>query len=211
MKAKLQAQRPKWAEFIEFRLCASGAFDHAVYKWLRGQAAFQRAQGKFCRLKTGKADCAAIEPGSEADQALLEFAQRVSYCFGHFLNETASHIWTGPAKARKDAARDYSRMLSHLEKGFGPYDQESRDQLKQLLIAARDYLLGKHLSSGFRLKGGSAQTAGILIRELTAHLEYFELPQALLTSIIIDLVDLAGEIVDPKTVQRHVKAVRSSS
>lgn len=211
MNAKLQTQRPKPEEFIDFRLCGKGAHEHRVYQWLRDQSAFQRAQGKFCRLKTGKADSAGIEQGSQADEALLDFSQRIAYCLGHYFDESASKVWKGPARDRQRAAREYAAAVRWLKKGFGPYDRESKEQLGELLRSSRKYLLGKHVSAGFRLKGGTYHPVGMLIRELTAYLEYFELPQASLTSVIIDLVDLVGEIVDAKTVQRHVKAVRSSS
>lgn len=214
MNAKLQTQRPKPEEFIDFRLCGDGTHEHRVYQWLRGQSAFQRAQGKFCRLKTGKAASAGIEHGSQADQALLEFAQHIAYCLGHYFDESTSKVWTGPGRDRLRAAREYDAALRWLKKGFGPYDRESKEQLGELLRSGRKYLLAKHVSAGFRLKGGAYRPVGMLIRELAVHLKYFDIPRATLTDIILDLVDLVDvteALASRKTVERHVKAVQTNS
>ena len=221
MKQKHHPQEPSADDFIDFRLCKEGAFDHHVYKWLRAQASFRRAEKSACssqyfqslkpgsRLKLSRKTAVVIDDPRLLQQELLEFAQWVSYCFSHYIRECQSKAWDGSASQQRErAARAYCLALVWSRRGFGPYAVEDQKKLEQLLTAANDYLLGKHLSKGFRMKGGDARPIGMLIRELATYLDSFEIRPPLLTSIIMDLVSIvATDSLNERTVQRHLKAI----
>jgi len=125
------------------------------------------------------------------------------------LNETTGKVWKATsARDRAAAASDYGRALDWCRGGFGPYAQEDREKLEGLLATARDYMLGKHLSPGFRFKGGRWRPVGMLIRELVVFLDIFDFPSRSLNPVITDLVSIVADDVDVRTVQRHVNAYK---
>lgn len=219
MNHKHQLKQPTAVDLIDFSLCGRGAFDHSVYKWLLKDTSFRQAASKVSRsgyfqslrpgnmLKLANAGEIMVEPGLHAVE-LLTFAQRVSYCLGHYYKAKVSPVWKGSASRRREsAARAYKLALRFVNSGFGPYAEEDQRKLVELLSTAQDYICGKHLSTGFRLKGGAARPVGILIRELVIYLDYFNLRPPLLTSIVTDLVSIVEPEVNERTVQRHIKGL----
>lgn len=184
-------RQPSANEFIEFSLYGGDQQDHPVYKWLLVQPSYSKA---LRRLKHKGQD--------------LDFAQRVSYCIGRYLKALASDAWKHSSRRRRIAAtRDYQKVLRWCRSGFGPYAEDDREHLARLLTAASDYLLGKHLSPGFRIKDGEHRSVGMLVRELVVFLDPFDFPSRSLSPVIADLVSIVAE-VETRTIERHVEACR---
>jgi len=187
--AMIQSQkRPTPNEFIDFSLCGSNLQGHLVYRWLLAQPSYGEA---LRRLKHKGQD--------------LDFAQRVSGCFGRFF--AGRKISEASTKKLAAAAKDYGAALKWCQSGFGPYAEDDRDRLEKLLAGVRDYMLGKHVASGFQLKSGVHRSVGILVRELVVYLDIFDIPSRALNSTIVDLVSIVAN-VDTRTVERHVKNYR---
>jgi hypothetical protein len=217
VKLDSSPRRPDPHSFIDFRLCKHDPRSHPAFAWMLRNADYRKAEATFkasayyVGMAPGKK--LAVESGTVIAQpgmqeiALVEFAQRISYCLGHFFEESASDVWAGSHRNRQRAARDYGTALRWLQKGYGPYGRDSKAELAQLLTATSEYLRGLHLSKGMRIKGGSTRTAGVFIRELAVYLQYFDLSERAANSIVSDVLILAGApAIDPKTIGRHVKA-----
>lgn len=219
---KGQPKQPSANDFIEFSLYGGDHQTHPVYKWLSARRSYQDAERKFSRSDHYKSlrpeslrldhvmlQKLPMQPGLQQTE-LLDFAQKVSYCFGHYYAERDRPVWRGSSsRERKAAGKTYQSALDWSCKGFGPYVEEDRRRLEELLQSARDYVLGKHLIPAFRLKGGNTRQIAMLIRELAAILNIrFNLQPPLLSSIIKDLCGVTGERIGSKTVQRNIRATK---
>ena len=182
-------QQPSAEQFIDFQL--SGGSASPVYQWLRLQPSFLAAQRRLVHQRDA-----------------LQFAMRVSGCFGRFI--AGQKMSEASTKKRAAAARGYAAALKWCRSGFGPYAKDDQGKLIELLTTARDYMLGQHLAPGFQTKGGAHRSVGLLIRELVVFLYIFNFPSRALNSVITDLVSIVST-VDAKTVERNVKAYKNQS